>query len=85
MKNLDAISESSYRAAQHELLQVFDEVFHSLGIQPINDIFELSYNQWLKLSDLCYRKNFRNHANLAKNIGLDLRSGYLKKPLIYKD
>lgn len=49
---------------------------------PISDFFELSWEQWLELSSYFCKKGKISAWHLAKNIGLDIRSGRLKKPLL---
>ncbi|WP_191112906.1 hypothetical protein [Acinetobacter lwoffii] len=49
---------------------------------PISDFFELSWEQWLVLSSYFCNKGEISAWHLAKNIGLDMQSGILKKPLL---
>lgn len=49
---------------------------------PISDFFELSWEQWLALSAYFCNKGDISAWHLTKNIGLDMRSGILKKPLL---
>lgn len=49
---------------------------------PISDFFELSWEQWLRLASYFCNKGEISAWHLAKDIGLDIRSGKLKKPLL---
>lgn len=85
MNNQDVMSEKDYVQAQQEFLADINRDLPSIGVQPISDIFHLTWEQWLEVSRRFYTQpDKRGHATLAKRFGIGIRDGELKKPLLIK-
>lgn len=85
MKNIDTVLLNDQIEEHTWLLQLFNEIAPIIGILPIKSIFNLNWEQWLEISARCSHKGYLPQSFVAKNIGMDIRNGSLKKPLISKD
>lgn len=72
---------SDLNETQNALLSTINKALPP-NYSPISDFFELNWEQWLALSSYFCNRGEISAWHLAKNIGLDIRSGRLKKPLL---
>lgn len=65
--------------AFHEIFADFNQIIQSYGYRPIQEISDLTWEQWLDLSSSLNQHGQLAEAHIAKWIGLDLRSGLLNR------